>query len=120
MPSRRCPDPFAAQIGERIRQLREERKMSLIELSRLSGISRGHLSDIEHGKVVMTMATLGSLARALQLPPFVICLVPKDDPEVAVIGEALAAAGGDPQKAAAEIRAVLLKLDEQNARAPDE
>lgn len=120
MPSRRCPDPFAAQIGERIRQLRQERNISLPELSRLSGISRGHLSDIEHGRVVMTIGTLGSLAGALQLPPFVVCLVPKDDPEVVVIDHVFAKTGGDPQKTADEIRALMRQLEERKARAPDE
>lgn len=120
MPTRRFPDPFAAQIGERIRQLRGEKNMSLIELSRVSGISRGHLSDIEHGKVVMTIGTLGSLAGALHVPPFALCLVPKDDLGVGVIGEVLAAFEGDPEKAAKEIRAVMPELEEQMARAPDE
>ncbi len=120
MPSRRCPDPFAAQIGERIRQLRQEKNMSLPELSRLSGISRGHLSDIERGRVVMTIGTLGSVAGALRLPPFAVCLVPKEDPDVVVIGHLLAAAGGDSKKVAEEIRALMPQLEEQRARAPDE
>jgi transcriptional regulator with XRE-family HTH domain len=119
MPSRRCPDPFAVQLGERIRQLRKEKKMTLPELSRASGISRGHLSDIERGQVVMTIGTLASLAGALEVPPFVICLVPKDDPEVAVIDHALCAAGGDPKKAAEVIRAVILEVEEQKGPAPD-
>jgi transcriptional regulator with XRE-family HTH domain len=120
MPSRRSPDPFAAQIGERIRQLRKEKNMSLLELSRASGISRGHLSDIERGRVVMTIGTLASLAGALQIPPFVICLVPKDDPEVAVIDQALCAAGGDPKRAAEEIRVLILELDKQKGRESDQ
>ena len=120
MPSRPCPDPFAAQIGARIRQLRQEKNISLPELSRLSGISRGHLSDIERGRVVMTIGTLGSLAGALHLPPFVVCLVPKDDPEVAVIDHALAEMGGDPQKTAEEIRTLMRQHEERKACAPDE
>ena len=120
MPTRRCPDPFAVQIGERIRQLRKEKNMSLVELARLSGLSRGHLSDIEHGKVVISIGTLGSLAGAFRLPLFAICLVPKDEVEVAVIDHALAAAGGDPQKVAEQLRAVMREIDAQKPRAPDE
>lgn len=120
MPSRRCPDPFAVQIGERIRQLRAEKKMSMLELSRRSGISRGHLSDIERGKVVINIGTLESLAGALQVPPFVICLVPKDEPVAAVIGAVLAAVEGDSEKAAEEIRAAMQQVGGQKARASDE
>jgi len=120
MPSRRSPDPFAAQIGERIHQLRVEKKMSLHELSEASGISRGHLSDIEHGKVIMTIGTLASLAGAFQLPLFAICLVPKDDPEVAVIDYVLAAAGGDPKKAAEDIRTLILEREQEEDSPPDE
>jgi transcriptional regulator with XRE-family HTH domain len=120
MPSRRSPDPFAAQLGERIRQLRSERQMTLPELAEASGISRGHLSDLEHGKAVMNIGTLASLAGALKVPPFVICLVPKDDPQVAVIDHALAEVGGDVEKAAENIRAALFELDEQNNLLPNE
>jgi transcriptional regulator with XRE-family HTH domain len=120
MPSRRCPDPFATQIGERIRQLRKKKDMSLVELSRVSKISRGHLSDIERGKVVMTIGTLGSVAGALRVPPFIICLVPKDDVEVAVIDEALAAVGGDFQKVAEQICAVMPTPEQQASRNPNE
>lgn len=105
MPSRRSPDPFAAQLGERIRQLRKERKMSLNELARASGLSRGHLSDLEHGKVVMTIGTLASLAGGLETPPYIICLVPKNDPDSAVVEQVLATEGGDRKKAAKTIRA---------------
>ena len=111
MPSRRFPDPLAAQIGERIRQLRKDRKLSLAKLARLSGISRGHLSDLERGKAVMTIGTLGHLARGLQVPPFFILLVPKEDPEVVVVDRILEEAGGDSQKAATQMRALVLEKE---------
>lgn len=122
MPSRRSPDPFAVQIGERIRQLRKEKSMSLSKLARASDMSRGHLSDLERGKVMMTIGTLGSIACGLELPPFMIMLVPKDDPEVAVIDHAFALAGGDPRKAAARIRTILEsgQPDEPKEPAPEE
>jgi transcriptional regulator with XRE-family HTH domain len=120
MPSRRCPDLYAAQLGERIRQLRVEKKMSLVELSRVSGISRGHLSDVERGKVVMTIGTLAILADALRVPPFVICLVPKDDPNVVGIDHALFKVGRDSKKAAEEIRALMRELKRQKGPVSDE
>jgi transcriptional regulator with XRE-family HTH domain len=113
MPSRRVPDPFAAQIGDRIRQLRKEKHMTLVELARASHISRGHLSEIEQGKVVMTVGTLGNIAAALDLPVFVLCLVPKDD-SGAVIDEVLLRSGGNVKSTAVQIRAAALEADERD------
>jgi transcriptional regulator with XRE-family HTH domain len=120
MPSRRTPDPFAVQVGKRLRKLREQRKMSLSALAKASGISRGHLSDLERGKVVMAIGTLARLADALRVPPFSICLVPKNDPQVAVIDQALVMAGGDVQKAAELIRELILEFEQKNGDPPDE
>lgn len=119
MPSRRDPDPFAVQVGERIRQLRKERQLSLPALAQASGISRGHLSDIERGMAVMTLRTLLHLADALEVPPYLICMVPKDDPQVVVIDYVIARAGGDMKKAAEELRALILEHGVPNGDASD-
>lgn len=111
MPSRRTPDPFAAQLGARIRRLRKEKQMSLQQLARASGLSRGHLSDIERGKVIMTVGTLGSVAGALEVPAFILCLIPKDEPGVLVMEEVLVMADGDPKKAAKALRRVALEME---------
>lgn len=109
MPSRRVPDPFAAQIGDRIRRLRKEKHMSLVELARASRISRGHLSEIEQGKVVMTIGTLANIAAAFDLPLFALCLAPEDDSNDVVVDEVLGRCGCDLKAAAAQIRAPALE-----------
>jgi transcriptional regulator with XRE-family HTH domain len=118
MPSRHALDPFAVQVGERLRELREKKKMSRKALAEASGISRGHLSELERGKVIMAIGTLARLATALRVPPFRLCLVPKDEPQVVVIDEALALAGGDTKKAAKLIRALV--LEQKNGGPPDD
>lgn len=63
MPRRDAPDPLAAAVGQRIRALREARGWNLERVAFESGLaSKGHLSDIEHGRVVPTVATLRTLA----------------------------------------------------------
>jgi len=109
MPSRRIPDPFAAQIGDRIRRLRQEKHLTLVQLARASRISRGHLSEIEQGKVVMTIGTLANIAGALDLPLFVLCLAPKDDPDDIVVDEIFGRCGCNSKAAAAQIRAPALE-----------
>lgn len=115
MPSRRSPDPFAVQIGERIHQLRIERNLSLVEFSQMSGISRGHLSEIERGKVVIRIGTLGKLAEAFELPVFMLGLVPENAADVVLLREIIAVAGGDTRQAAATLQALLAELRQQEA-----
>ena len=118
MPSRRVPDPFAEQIGDRIRRLRKEKQLTLRELARASRISRGHLSDIERGKVVMTIGTLGLIADALDLPLFVLCLVPKDGPEDHVVDTVFQRCGCNPKAAALQIRSAALGTNPKDPQKP--
>jgi transcriptional regulator with XRE-family HTH domain len=53
------------QIGIRIRNFREKAGMSLAELSRKSGISRGYLYQIERGESSPTQDKLLDIAEAL-------------------------------------------------------
>jgi transcriptional regulator with XRE-family HTH domain len=63
MPRRTEPDPLAAAIGRRIRAFREARGLRLEQVAFESGLtSKGHLSDLEHGRVNPTVATLRSVA----------------------------------------------------------
>lgn len=52
-------------LGMRVRQLRKERNMSLSELARRSGISRGYLHLIEKGESSPTEEKLAAIARTL-------------------------------------------------------
>src|SRR5512138_1044003 len=56
------------EVGQRLRQLREERRISLRELSRQSGISVNALSQIERGLTSPSVGTLYKLVDALKVP----------------------------------------------------
>ncbi|MEJ2597073.1 MAG: helix-turn-helix domain-containing protein [Anaerolineales bacterium] len=55
-------------IGERLRQLREAKDMSIRALARLSGLSANALSMIERGRTSTSVSTLYKLADALEVP----------------------------------------------------
>lgn len=55
------------EIGLRIRNLREEAKLSREKLAELSFISTQFLSDIETGKKGMTVTTLKKICNALNV-----------------------------------------------------
>jgi transcriptional regulator with XRE-family HTH domain len=50
-----------------IKQIRQQRHMTLRQLEALSGISKTELSDIETGKKIPTVYTLCAIAKALQV-----------------------------------------------------
>ena len=58
MPIRAIADPFAQQLGARIRDLRLEQGKSLDAMQSACGVSKGHLSSIERGYVLMNVGTL--------------------------------------------------------------
>ena len=53
------------EYGKRIRALREAQKISIYRLSQDSGISQGHISDLENGINQPTIATLKRLLAPL-------------------------------------------------------
>lgn len=55
-------------VGERLRELREERDLSIRALGRLSGLSANALSVIERGKSSPSVSTLYKVASALEIP----------------------------------------------------
>ncbi len=65
MPTRRIADPFAQKIGARIRDLRLEQGKTLDAMELACGVSKGHLSSIERGYVMMNVDTLWKIAKGL-------------------------------------------------------
>lgn len=58
---------FYKRIGQRIREIRIERKMSQAALATAADISLPHVSEIENGKKRMRLATFARIAEALQI-----------------------------------------------------
>ena len=58
----------SVNIGDRLRQLREERELSIRGLGRLSGLSANALSVIERGLSSPSVSTLYKIATALEIP----------------------------------------------------
>ena len=55
-------------IGDRLRELREEKKFSQGEIEKRTGLLRCYISRVEHGYTVPNVETLEKLARALEVP----------------------------------------------------
>lgn len=61
------PADLMAQLSTRLRDARKARGLSLDAISKLSGVSRSMVSQIERGESSPTVATLWNLTRALQV-----------------------------------------------------
>ena len=72
------PDPRAARIGARIRELRDEKALSFADAVAATGLGKGTLSELERGLVVPTVSTLARIAEVLEVT--VADLVVDDSP----------------------------------------
>ena len=57
-------------IGERLRQLREQKNFSQGDIERKTGLLRCYVSRVENGHTVPSIETLEKFARALEAPTY--------------------------------------------------
>ena len=57
-------------IGDRLRELREGKKMSQGDIEKRTGLLRCYISRVENGHTVPAIETLEKLARALEIPMY--------------------------------------------------
>jgi transcriptional regulator with XRE-family HTH domain len=55
-------------IGDRLRELREEKNLSQGDIEKRTGLLRCYISRVENGHTVPAVVTLEKLARALEIP----------------------------------------------------
>jgi transcriptional regulator with XRE-family HTH domain len=57
-------------IGQRIRQIREEKGISQGDIEKATGMLRGYISRVEHGHTIPSLETLERFAGALDVPMY--------------------------------------------------
>jgi transcriptional regulator with XRE-family HTH domain len=57
-------------IGDRLRELREEKKFSQGDIEKRTGLLRCYISRVENGHTVPVVETLEKFARALEVPMY--------------------------------------------------
>jgi transcriptional regulator with XRE-family HTH domain len=68
------------QIGEKLRQLREQKGLSQGDVERASGLLRCYISRVEHGHTVPSLETLERFAAALDVPLYRLFYTGEDTP----------------------------------------
>jgi len=57
-------------IGDRLRAMREEKKLSQGDIEKRTGLLRCYISRVENGHTVPAIETLEKMARALEIPMY--------------------------------------------------
>jgi transcriptional regulator with XRE-family HTH domain len=63
-------EDHTVMIGERLRVLREEKKLSQGDIEKKTGLLRCYVSRVENGHTVPAVETLEKFARALEVPMY--------------------------------------------------
>jgi transcriptional regulator with XRE-family HTH domain len=109
-------------IGDRLRDLREQKKFSQGEIEKRTGLLRCYISRVENGHTVPAVETLEKFARALEVPLYQLFYDGEEAPKFALAPKrrATAALGwGDSGKDArtlAKFRQLLSRPNEEDRR----
>jgi transcriptional regulator with XRE-family HTH domain len=68
-------------IGDRLRALREEKKLSQGDIEKKTGLLRCYISRVENGHTVPAIETLEKFARALEVPMYQLFYDGEEPPE---------------------------------------
>jgi len=69
-------------IGDRLRVLREEKKLSQGDIEKRTGLLRCYISRVENGHTVPAVETLEKLARAFEVPLYQLFYEGEEPPKV--------------------------------------
>lgn len=69
-------------IGDRLRALREDKKLSQGDIEKRTGLLRCYISRVENGHTVPALETLEKLARALEVPLYQLFYDSEEPPEL--------------------------------------
>ena len=108
-------------IGDRLRELREAKKLSQGDIEKRTGLFRCYISRVENGHTVPAIETLEKMARAFEVPLYQLFYDGEEPPKVLNLpkGNSSDDAWGSSGKNArylSKLRRLLGKSDEQDRK----
>jgi transcriptional regulator with XRE-family HTH domain len=109
-------------IGERLRELREQKRLPQREIENRSGLQRAYLSRVENGHTIPTVETLEKWAKALEVPIYRLFYDGTEPPKSSELRvwktpeENAWGQSGEDATFLQQLRRALRKLDEPNRR----
>ena len=80
-------DSMNTIVAKNIKRLREEKKLSMEELAKLSGVSKSMLAQIERGDGNPTLSTLWKISNGMKVPFDALTVRPKSPYEIVKTAE---------------------------------
>lgn len=107
-------------IGERLRQIRAQKKLSQADVERQTGLLRCYISRVENGHTVPSVETLEKFAHALQVPMYQLFYDSEEPPEIPdlpkrePVEDALWGSSGADARILAKFRRLFSRLEEDD------
>jgi len=109
-------------IGDRLREMREEKKLSQGDIEKRTGLHRCYISRVENGHTVPAIETLEKMARALEVPLYQLFYEGEAPPALPNLlkrkssGEIAWGSSGKDARFLGKLRRLLGKSDEQHRK----
>ena len=109
-------------IGDRLREMREEKKLSQGDIEKRTGLVRPYISRVENGHTVPALQTLEKMARALEVPLYQLFYEGEEPPKLPILlkrkasDEGAWGSSGKDARYLNKLRRVLGKSDEQDRK----
>jgi transcriptional regulator with XRE-family HTH domain len=109
-------------IGDRLRAVREEKKLSQGDIEKRTGLLRCYISRVENGHTVPAIETLEKMARALEIPLYQLFYDGEKPPPLPNLPKRRSAAGlawgssGKDGRYLMKFRQQLSRMDEADRR----
>jgi len=107
-------------IGDRLRELREEKNLSQGDIEKRTGLLRCYISRVENGHTVPAIETLEKMSRALEIPLYQLFYegknppVPPDLPNIKQRETGLYGSGRKESRYLRKLSTALGKVEESN------
>ena len=105
-------------IGERLRNVREQKQLSQGDIEKRSGLLRCYISRVENGHTVPAVETLEKLARALEVPLYELMYEGEEPPQALVTGSSgsgkLWGASGKDARYLRKLQQCLARMNEED------
>ena len=109
-------------IGDRLRELREEKKLSQGDMEERTGLFRCYVSRVENGHTIPAIETLEKMARALEVPMYQLFYDGEEPPKLPNLpkrkssDEIARGSVGKEARYLSKLRRVLGKANEQDRK----
>jgi transcriptional regulator with XRE-family HTH domain len=109
-------------IGDRLRALREEKKLSQGDIEKRTGLVRPYISRIENGHTVPAIETLEKMARALEVPMYQLFYDGEEPPKLPNLSKRKSSddiawgSSGKHARYLSKLRRLLGKADEEDRK----